>query len=225
MSEQNQWPERLWRELEQAEAQHLSYAQMEAYVDAQLEPTEAELVRAHSELCARCETELDDLRKFAIALKAEDLPKAARPGVWERAAAWFKIPRHAWAIAGAAAILAVIIAFPHSPEGASNGGAAAILSGARPVEAVLESGAAPPGGTFTENGRSYRVLTQEELNAYQKELAAAPDDPEVRGAIAIKYSLFGEAEKEYRKLETAGGEEAQKGRRLLQQLDRLRAGR
>jgi hypothetical protein len=218
-------PERLWRDLEQAEAQHLSYAQLEAYVDSRLESTEAELVRAHAELCADCAAELEDLTRFAIAQKTRELPKPVRLGMGERIAAWFRIPRHAWATVGAVALLTVIIAIQRSPDTPSNGGAAAALVGTRPVEAVFESREAAPGGTFTENGRPYRVLTQDERGAYQKDLAAAPDDPESRGAVAIKYSLFGEAEKEYRKLEAAGGEEAQKGRSLLQKLDQLRGGR
>jgi hypothetical protein len=90
------------------------------------------------------------------------------------------------------------------------------MAGRHAAEAILESQKAPRGATFEENGRLYRVLTEAEANDYQRELAAAPDDPAIRGAIAEKYSLFAEAEKEYRKLDTA------EGRRRLQELEIFR---
>src|ERR1700678_3288885 len=109
--EQNKWPERLWKDLEQAETKHLSYEQLAGYVDSSLEPTEAELVRAHTELCARCAGELRELNTFAVGLKEQERP--AKAGAWERFTGWVKIPRHALALAGTIAILAVIVVIPH----------------------------------------------------------------------------------------------------------------
>lgn len=222
MPERNQWPE-LWRKLEQAETQHLSYTQMEAYVDSRLEATEAELVRAHTELCGRCAADLNDLKSFARGLNVKEVAQPARLGAWERAAAWFKMPRHSLAVAGAMAVLVVIVVVPHSDRtSAPPENRAAEFASKHPVEAVLEPDKAPRGETFQEQGVLYRVLTQDEFDAYQRQLAAAPDDPAGRGAIDLKFALFGEAEKEYRKLEARGGPDAEKGRQLLQELDQLR---
>ena len=68
-----------------------------------------------------------------------------------------------------------------------------------------------------------RVLSGAEASAYRDELAQASNDPETRAAIAIKYGLYGEAEKEYLKMEAAGGEQAEKAHILLERLKQLRA--
>jgi hypothetical protein len=66
------------------------------------------------------------------------------------------------------------------------------------------------------------VLSSAERIRYELELQGAPDDPEARAAIDIKYGLYSEAEKEYQKLIDAGGEKAEKGQRLMDALKRSR---
>jgi hypothetical protein len=220
VSEQNQWPERLWRDLEQAKTNHLSYSQLAGYVDSSLDPTEAELVRAHTDLCALCAEELADLLHFATGLREKELPKPARLGLGERFGLWIRIPRHALGLAGVAALLAVILVIPHGAPKEIEQAAHAPAAEKRPIEAVLETPTVPSGfapGPIQDTGRRYRVLTKEEREAYQKELAAAPEDPVARGAIALKYSLFDEAEKQYRKIENT-----EEGRGLLRRLNELR---
>jgi hypothetical protein len=223
MSESANRPERLWRDLSQAEAQHLSYDQIEAYVDSRLDPTEAELMLAHTDLCGRCAAEVNDLKAFAASLKADVRIEPKRAGIWERLGLWIKTPRNAWVVAGATAILVLAISLPRSEPSRETSAPSTVATTVpkRPAEAVLEPPPEPLGfaGTKQPTQAPYRVLSQAEADAYRAELAAAPDDPVARAAIAIKYSLFGEAEKEYRKLE---GQDAEKGRQLLQQLDQLR---
>ena len=66
-------------------------------------------------------------------------------------------------------------------------------------------------------------MSEAEADAYLAQLAQAPNDPEIRAAIAIQYGLYDEAEKEYVKMEAAGGKQAEKADTLLERLKRLRA--
>ena len=68
----------------------------------------------------------------------------------------------------------------------------------------------------------YRVLPRAQAIAYREELAFASNDPETRAAIAIRYGLYGEAEKEYEKMEHAGGAQAKRAHQLMAELKRLR---
>ena len=57
-----------------AAAEHLSYEQMTAYVDAKSDDVDREIIESHVELCARCGAELGDLAAFAQMLSAETEP-------------------------------------------------------------------------------------------------------------------------------------------------------
>lgn len=229
-------PSRLWTELRDAGSRHLSYAQLEGFVDSRLDATEEELVRAHIELCSQCAAELHDLEVFAKSLSNDGEKKRApeRIGFFSRVAQWMKVPRHGWAMIGAVTALivgAVVLQQWSSrptalPAMASKEPGASVPS-AMPVvpkpEAVLEAPSQAHGAMATKHpGPVYRVLSPAEADEYRTELARAPGDPETRAAIAIKYGLYGEAEKEYRKMETAGGEQAAKASRLMAELKRLR---
>jgi len=221
MPEQNPLPGPLWRALARAEDQHVTYQQLEAYLDHRLEETEAELVQAHTDLCMRCRTELNDLRTFAAGLQATAAPRPEKVGIGTRIVAWFSAPRHVLALAaGAAAVFAVSLILPHQKQDV--GIPASLSTGRAAVEAVLDPAKAARGQTFVENGRVYRVLTQQEHDAYEQALAAAPDDPAARGAIAERFELFDEAEKDYRQVLV--GDPA-RGRSLLDGLTARRAGR
>jgi hypothetical protein len=221
MAEETPLPGPLWREISRAEDQHVTYQQLEAFVDRRLDETEAELVQAHADLCARCHAELQDLLAFATALAAKTERQPEKQSIGARIAAWFGAPRHSLALAaGAAAVLAVVLLLPRQKAGAPIGVSIATLRPA--AEAVLDPGKAARGATFVENGRVYRVLTQEEHDAYEAALASAPDDPASRGAVAERFRLFDEAEKYYRQLLAS---DPAKGRTLLDGLAARRAGR
>ncbi len=272
MPGQSDLPKQLWIDLSQAEEQHLSYEQIEAFVDSRLDAIEAELVRAHADLCDQCAAELNDLAEFAKSLKSKVLTIPDRVTIWDRIASWFKIPRNLWATAGIATALMVVLTMrqsmfihgnapgstaagesaqtqpnvpttPSMPESASSQGnpstttstkesasaqgsapATATNGDKHPVEAVLDASSGEEALASSKDGirPNYRVLSSKEAAAYYTEIAFAPNDPVARAAIDIKYSLFGEAEKEYRRLEARGGADAEKARQLLQQLDKLR---
>ena len=260
---------RMWKDLSEAESQHLSFQQLEAYVDERLDPTERELVSAHSELCEQCVAELRDLERFAASLRSrEEEPVILASG--PRWLEWIRIPRHAWALAAAAAVLAIVVAVGLRPSGTASSPTASVQTPAPPAS-PSPSGAAttapppnevassaavsgsspatrdprtpgtgaspanPPVETLLEAPRGqlglkssqraagpYRVLSSADRIRYELELQGAPDDPEARAAIDIKYGLYNEAEKEYQKLIDTGGEKTEKGQRLMDALKRLR---
>ncbi len=213
-------PERMWAALEQARTEHLTYEQLEAYVDSRAEADEAELVRSHTDLCPQCAAELRELTEFSVALRSTETSAVARQprlGL----ARWLSIPR--LVVAAAAIALIVVAVLPRqASRSAVPNGTTAQSGSRRVVEAVLPSESALVSTTSEETGSSYRVLTADDAAAYQKERAAAPDDPRARAAIAIKYSLFGIAEQDYRRMEAAGGKDEEDARQLLQQLQQLR---
>lgn len=114
MPGQSDLPKQLWIDLSQAEEQHLSYEQIEAFVDSRLDAIEAELVRAHADLCDQCAAELNDLAEFAKSLKSKVLTIPDRVTIWDRIASWFKIPRNLWATAGIATALMVVLTMRQS---------------------------------------------------------------------------------------------------------------
>ena len=58
---------------EQLGLNHLTYEQMEAYVDDELYDADLETVESHIELCPTCREELRDLREFRDSLESRDL--------------------------------------------------------------------------------------------------------------------------------------------------------
>lgn len=82
MAEQDQGRSGIWTALSGARSQHLRFEQLEGYVDHRLDPTEAELVEAHTDLCSQCAGELHDLEAFRQALQGEE--RAFDAPWWER---------------------------------------------------------------------------------------------------------------------------------------------
>jgi hypothetical protein len=337
MAEQDQGRSGIWTALSGARSQHLRFEQLEGYVDHRLDPTEAELVEAHTDLCSQCAGELGDLEAFRQALQGEGTseldglpwwerthsrpfeqyapmpgssapsPAASqkepdRPAFWVRVGEWFKAPRHVLAMAGAtAAAVLLIFVLPHTVEhvgsrppenltasapsnapsqpqavdkvapappapkvasatpglnqvapaspvspapgvapptmiaGASRGsqsdgagspeaaGAASFEAAVPREEAVLEAPPQPVGAVGAKQlAPRYRVLSLQEAMAYRMELMNAQNDPEARAAIDLKFALYGEAEKEYLKMEAVGGAEAERGKVLMARLEKLR---
>jgi hypothetical protein len=247
---------KMWREISKAESRHLSFQQIEAYVDGHLDPTERELVVAHTELCEQCAAELRDLAQFAALLR---IPKSepAPVSYWARWKEWvagaIRVPRYTWGMAAAAAALIIAIGIKElrpsgtapptaslppasvpsprstSPAPISRGVELALAptevakSNSFVPETVLE---APPPALGVQGSQvivpRYPVLAPAKALAYKLEIENAPSDPEARATIAIKYGLYGEAEKQYQTLIEAGGEKAEKGKRLMEALKRLR---
>ena len=257
MTEPFEAPSRLLRSLNEARSKHLTYAQLEGFVDSRLESTEEEFVAAHLELCRQCEREVQDLQWFSESIRSSERVAAAspsrRPGFRQVLGQWLRVPSHGLMMAGAVgalAVIAVVLTRFHQPMASApttaSSSAPASSSPTTQVpppevavvpakpesnpeappkpEAVLEarsSASAAVGSRQPSFGRP-RVLSPLEAFAYREELAQAPDNHEARAEIAIKYGLYGEAEKEYRAMEAAGGKQAERARRLLAKLKQLR---
>jgi hypothetical protein len=89
-----------------AEPEHLSYEQLEAYVDDELDEVDREVVESHLELCPQCEAEARDLRAFQAemaAYPAREYAPTPAPTFWERFLAfWRRRPRDAALLAALA---------------------------------------------------------------------------------------------------------------------------
>jgi hypothetical protein len=244
VTETPQIPARLLKALNEASTEHLTYEQLEGFVDSNLEATEEAFVRAHMELCGQCKKEMDDLERFsttrhdyeysAVAAAASTVP--VRRGFWAKLSQWLTVPRHGLALAGAAmaaVILIVVSANLHMRSGSSPAIATTATPPAPPTvkpapetprpEAVLDDRSALGARGSNQIHLHARVLPRAEAEAYRVELALAPNDPEARAAIAIKYGLYSEAEKEYLQMQAAGGQQAEKAGVLLENLKRIRA--
>ena len=53
-----------------AELEHISYEQLEAYIDDQLDLTEREILDSHARICGECAYYLRDLQEFKSSLSA-----------------------------------------------------------------------------------------------------------------------------------------------------------
>lgn len=100
--------------------EHLSYEQMEAYVDGKISKADQASLRVHLEFCKTCSEELRDLNTF----KAELTPSNELGGqaFWARfAARWFRVPRVAFALS-ACGIVALAISVGIWRKGSPNHG-------------------------------------------------------------------------------------------------------
>lgn len=89
------------------EDSHLSFTQIVAYLDAQLDAPAQQTIAEHVEFCPACQTEIEDLRAFRQTLSLPNNPTpAAPPTWWER----IRVQRAWWAWPTAAAVcLALLI--------------------------------------------------------------------------------------------------------------------
>ena len=113
MTEPSEIPLRLLKDLNEARSKHLTYAQLEGFVDSRVEATERDYVRAHIDLCTQCNRELEDLQWFSeshVIGSKSPLPRSQRGPVSGRAlASGLKFSR-GLAMAGVAIAMAVLIA-------------------------------------------------------------------------------------------------------------------
>lgn len=89
--------------------EHLSYEQLSAYVDQQLNATDRAIVEAHLHNCTNCASEAEDLLGFQRELKTpNEISKPTKPN-W--LAAWWQTWSWRWAMPLAAAAACVFIAW------------------------------------------------------------------------------------------------------------------
>ena len=103
------------------EVTHLTYEQLLALVDDQSDDIDREIAESHLELCARCETELKDLREVSSTMNAVPAQQHVRPSrrpslrekfmaLWQLPA--FRIPAGAVAALAGIALMAFLITIP-----------------------------------------------------------------------------------------------------------------
>jgi hypothetical protein len=95
----------------EARFDHISYEQMDAWVEDQLDQTERELVLSHIGLCAPCARQLKAYEQYAPAMAAQIVPaaiQAAQPITFaDKLRAMFRMPQIALLGAAVAAVLIV----------------------------------------------------------------------------------------------------------------------
>jgi hypothetical protein len=94
--------------IREARFDHLTYEQMDAWVENELDQSERELVLAHIGLCAPCARELRAYESYAPAMSAPILtPAQPVASFGEKLRAWFRTPQIAM-IAAAVALVAIV---------------------------------------------------------------------------------------------------------------------
>jgi Putative zinc-finger len=100
---------------------HLDYERMAAYVEGELDPIDREIADSHLKLCARCDSELNELRAFATRMAAypakEYAPDAPpllgekAPGLWDGVRAFWRSPAFAIPVrlAGLGLVIALLV--------------------------------------------------------------------------------------------------------------------
>ncbi|HML16677.1 MAG TPA: zf-HC2 domain-containing protein [Bryobacteraceae bacterium] len=93
-----------------ATSEHLTYEQMDAWVEDELDQSERELVSAHIDLCLPCTRQLKAYESYAPVMSAPIAPPASPAHSFaDRIRAWFRIPQVAM---GAAAVAIALILGP-----------------------------------------------------------------------------------------------------------------
>ncbi len=108
------------------EPAHLSYEQLAALVDQQLDDIEREIAESHLELCTQCEAELHDLRQLVRQIDTSSSPTvpASRPSSWgARFATLWPLPALRWSVLATAllaslALFAFLLSLPIRNENA-----------------------------------------------------------------------------------------------------------
>jgi len=97
-----------------AEPTHLSYEQLESYVEGAMDRADGEIVDSHAELCSICREELQDLQKLRSGMSGAAISKrwtsAAGMDLWAaRIRPWLR-PAY-WSTAGALVAVVALFAF------------------------------------------------------------------------------------------------------------------
>jgi hypothetical protein len=97
--------------IDQARFRHLSYEQMEDWVEDRLEPHDRELVMAHIGLCPACARQLIAYQEYAPVMAAPVRTKALAQAVQAKESFWSFLKQPQYAL-GAAALIAFFIITP-----------------------------------------------------------------------------------------------------------------
>jgi len=93
--------------IREAQSEHITYEQMDAWVDNEMDQTERELVLSHIGLCKPCARQLKAYESYAPVMSAPMVVQPAQPiSLGDKIRAWFRAPQLAMA---AAAVLAIAI--------------------------------------------------------------------------------------------------------------------
>jgi anti-sigma factor RsiW len=100
---------------------HLDYERLAAYAEGELDPIDREIADSHLKLCARCDSELDELRAFATRMAAypakEYAPAAPpplgenAPGLWDGVRAFWRSPAFALPVRIAGLLMVIALLF------------------------------------------------------------------------------------------------------------------
>jgi anti-sigma factor RsiW len=98
----------------EAEPAHLSYEQVAAHVDGELDEVDREIVEGHLELCPSCAARLEELRAFQALMTtypAKEYAPASAPTAWQRLRAFCGLPvvRLSLQATGVAAATALVL--------------------------------------------------------------------------------------------------------------------
>lgn len=100
--------ESVFSAIRHASSEHLTYEQMDAWVEDELDQSERELVAAHIDLCPPCTRQLKAYEGYAPVMSAPVAPPAMPANsLGDRIRAWFRIPQVA--LGAAAAAIALIL--------------------------------------------------------------------------------------------------------------------
>jgi hypothetical protein len=162
--------------IDQSRFQHLSYEQMDDWVEDRLDTADRELVMAHIGACAPCARQLIHYQEYAGAMAAPIRHVAPEPttamAVKQKVSFWAFLKQPHYAL-GAAALLAFFIITPLTrrsiPE--QNG---AVLA---PTSTAIDSTIPAPGGALIEEAMSASELDAlpDSLRAGAKETIANPE--------------------------------------------------
>jgi tetratricopeptide (TPR) repeat protein len=188
---------------------HLSYEQIEAYVDERISTRERAEVDAHVHQCRDCASDLEDVREFAAQMRVRP---EARVTWRERVAQWLHVPP--FAMAGSAAAVALVLTASFLLIHKSQPQSAAEIAAVRPPEPAAAAPEIP-----AELAPDIRDLSDTHRDAVvsvlrgESQTAVTPDDDAIEqarrkdpnahlvlGALYQQRGMWAEAEREYRLL-------------------------
>jgi hypothetical protein len=126
--------------IDQARFQHLSYEQMDDWVEDRLEPSDRELVMAHIGLCPACARQLIAYQEYAPAMAAPI--RTAAESVEQKASFWSFLKQPQYAL-GAAALIAFFIVMPLSRHSSPEQTGAIIAPASSAVESTIPAQSSP----------------------------------------------------------------------------------
>lgn len=171
--------------LEDLNAGHLSYEQIEAYVDSKLPAAERREVETHVRDCRLCSDQLDAVHELAAEMRA----RPVRAGWRERIAEWWAMPQMRWVALAACAALAIGLFLPQgerSKPGVVPGSTAAFQTASDYSDVVRRA-------TTDPNWRPATTVDPAGREAVAKLRQSHPDDHLLLGIVEANYGLLDDA--------------------------------